>query len=305
MRARAAAALLAAALALVCGPGAAQQGSVERQARRQANAALSLLSVSASPNRSASALYIDNRGGSPFELAAVQAGGGFQLKGARPIWLEGFVAASLYDPEIIVGPGVSADARWRNLSATGGIGWNFAITEHLTARPILNAALGSVTANADGLLPLPRDLPFAGSADFFAWGLGGSAVLDYARAFGTVEVDTELRLTVMRLESFERIFGVSAWSDAASLAMWNRVRVPTGWTLLDRPLRAVGELSASWLPGDQRAALRTRWLVQAGGGLELDFTALGDPWIRRTRLMLRAVTGQELNGVSVGLGFTF
>ncbi|MEM6934075.1 MAG: hypothetical protein AAF526_10870, partial [Pseudomonadota bacterium] len=94
-------------------------------------------------------------------------------------------------------------------------------------------------------------------------------------------------------------------SDAKTLGLWSRLRVPTGVHFLDRPLRAVGEFAASGLLGDQQIAIGSRYLVQVGAGLEVDIGAVS--WLpgQRIRLVGRFVYGENVQGFSTGIGYSF
>ena len=94
-------------------------------------------------------------------------------------------------------------------------------------------------------------------------------------------------------------------SDAMTLGLWSRLRVPTGITMFGGPLRSVFEFSGSLLPGDQGEVLHTGWLAQIGTGLEFDTSETWVPLVTRTRIMLRYTQGEELTGFSVGLAASF
>ena len=70
------------------------------------------------------------------------------------------------------------------------------------------------------------------------------------------------------------------------------------------PLRAVFEASGSWLPGDQGEVLQTRWLMQAGLGVEFDTEQTWVP-LSRVRIVARQTVGANLTGYSLGLSASF
>ena len=61
-----------------------------------------------------------------------------------PLYLEGFLGYSRYDPTFVfTDPGglrTRIPVRWNNLSGTVGVGWSIPLTERLQFRPIVNAS---------------------------------------------------------------------------------------------------------------------------------------------------------------------
>jgi hypothetical protein len=98
---------------------------------------------------------------------------------------------------------------------------------------------------------------------------------------------------------------VDGGSNAVTVGLWSRLRVPTGLTVFSEPLRAVGEASLGWYLGDQKIVLDSPWLAQVGAGAELDFAQVGFVPINRGRLVGRFLFGDGVTGFSVGLGASF
>ncbi|PZQ48931.1 MAG: hypothetical protein DI556_12300 [Rhodovulum sulfidophilum] len=96
-----------------------------------------------------------------------------------------------------------------------------------------------------------------------------------------------------------------ASAEAETLALWSRLRMPTGVEAFGGPIRTVAEFSASWLPGDQGTVLRTDWLAQAGYGIEFDVAQTGIPVVTKGRLVFRYTIGEHLTGYGLGFAVSF
>jgi len=305
---------------LACGaaPQAwAQQGLRLSQddLQKRANGVLAIMSFSIVPDITTSSLNIGGGSGSvtgSSEFAMTQLGGGDTISKSVPIYLEGVLAASRYDPTFIATQGAesrSIPTKWNSISATGGIGWDFKLTDELKLRPIFNFALGNVTSDLRAASwyvgrQTGKDISFLDRGSLNAYGLGGSVMLDYEHYRPGYEVDVELRYSDMRLQSFNSSAAVEGHATAQSANLWARYRAPTGFVMLQRPLRYVLELTHSEFLGDQRGILGFDRLTSVGAGLELDSSAY-DVIITRTRLVGRYVFGTNVSGFSVGLAVSF
>ena len=309
---------LLALLACSAAPQAlAQQGLRLSQddLQKRANGVLALMSFSIVPDITTSSLNIGGGSGSvsgSSEFAMTQLGGGDTISKSVPIYLEGVLAASRYDPTFIATQGAesrSIPTKWNSISATGGIGWDFKLTDELKLRPIFNFALGNVTSDLRAASwyvgrQTGKDISFLDRGSLNAYGLGGSLMLDYEHYRPGYEVDVELRYSDMRLQSFNSSAAVEGHATAQSANLWARYRAPTGIVMLQRPLRYVLELTHSEFLGDQRGILGFDRLTSVGAGLELDSSAY-DVIITRTRLVGRYVFGTNVSGFSVGLAVSF
>ncbi|HEY9271051.1 hypothetical protein [Achromobacter sp.] len=302
--------------------GAAQQASAQQGLRlsqddlqKRANGVLAIMSFSIVPDITTSSLNIGGGSGSvsgSTEFAMTQLGGGDTISKSVPIYLEGVLAASRYDPTFIATQGAesrSIPTKWNSISATGGIGWDFKLTDELKLRPIFNFALGNVTSDLRAASwyvgrQTGKDISFLDRGSLNAYGLGGSVMLDYEHYRPGYEVDVELRYSDMRLQSFNSSAAVEGHATAQSANLWARYRAPTGFVMLQRPLRYVLELTHSEFLGDQRGILGFDRLTSVGAGLELDSSAY-DVIITRTRLVGRYVFGTNVSGFSVGLAVSF
>lgn len=307
-------------LALLSGAGdaSAQRSGVvldlvNANVQKHANGVLGILGISVIPSETASTLSFNSGGKSNgYDFQATQFGGAFTISESFPLYLEGFIGGARYDPVFVFSDGQERQAvplKWTSFAATGGVGWDFKATDELTLRPIFNFSLGHVESDLSLLgrfvsAKLGPELNFLDGGRLNAYGLGGSFMVDYARYRESYEFDSEWRASWIRLKSFESSDGVRGEAVASTIGTWNRLRVPTGLLVMRRPLRAVGELSFSYLPGDQGEALNTRWLGQIGAGVELDFS---DTWvpISRGRIMARYAQGDHLTGFAIGVAASF
>ncbi|MBB1627295.1 hypothetical protein [Achromobacter sp. UMC71] len=307
-----------AAQVCVLGPDAAAQSAVrlnKDDLQKRANGVLAIMSLSIVPDITTSSLSIGAGGGSTTgstEFFMTQLGGGDTISKSVPIYLEGVLAASRYDPTFIASQGTETrkiPAKWNSVSATGGIGWDFKLADELKLRPIFNFALGNVTSDLRAASwfvgqKTGQDVNFLDRGSLNAYGLGGSLMLDYEHYRPGYEIDVELRYSDIRLRSFASSAAVQGNAIAQSANLWTRYRAPTGMTLLQRPLRYVLELTHSEFLGDQRGVLGFDRLTSVGAGLELDSSAY-NVIITRTRLVGRYVFGTGVSGFSVGLAVSF
>jgi len=317
-RARWASAWLIAALTCAAAPAALAQPTLrlsKDDLQKRANGVLALMSFSIVPDITTSSLSIGSGGGTTSgstEFFMTQLGGGDTISKSVPIYLEGVLAGSRYDPTFIATQGAETrtiPTKWNSVSATGGIGWDFKLTDELKLRPIFNFALGNVTSDLRAASwyvgqKTGQDVTFLDRGSLNAYGLGGSIMLDYEHYRPGYEVDVELRYSDIRLKSFDSSAAVQGNAVAQSANLWARYRAPTGFVMLQRPLRYVLELTHSEFLGDQRGVLGFDRLTSVGAGLELDSSAY-NMIITRTRLVGRYVFGTNVSGFSVGLAVSF
>lgn len=318
---RLAAALRALAAALLATNGAAQaQGTPGLQlpvanVQKHANAVLSLMSYSVVPDLTSSSVSINNASTDDPGIVMSQLGGGFTISKSFPLYLEGAIAYSRYDPTFVATNGAesrSIPTRWNTFSGTIGIGWDFPLTanKELVFRPIFNASLGNVSSDLSvGTLALERvtdrQIDFLDGGSLNAYGLGGSVMLDWEHYRDNYEVDVELRYTNIHLQSFGRTTSsVTGTATAQTANLWARWRAPTGLRALDRPVRYVLELSHSHYLGSQAGILGFNYLTTLGTGLELD-TSAHEVFVTRIRAVVRYVFGNNVSGVSLGLAASF
>ncbi len=291
----------------------ATTSDVEQLMVKQANAALALMSFSIVPDVTTSTLNVKNRNTDSAALQLTQLGGGATLSESFPIYLEGTLAYSRYDPTFVLSRGEETQTiplKWNSVSASGGVGWDFPVAEDWVVRPIVNIALGHVMSDlriAQWYIndKLDLDLSFIDGGRLNAFGYGGSFMLDYEHASAKHDLDLELRYSYIRLESFGSTSNaIKGKSNAENLSLYLRRRAPTGYELLQRPLRYVLEGAHTQFLGEQRGALGFNYMSSAGIGIELDSSAY-QVFVTRTRLVMRYMFGQNSNGYSLGLAMSF
>jgi hypothetical protein len=241
----------------------------------------------------------------------ISLGGGDRISANFPLYLEGTIALNRYNPTFTDGIGnssVTVPVNWNGITGTGGIGWDFPLTDNLRIRPIANIMLGHVESDislASRYLNNQKgiDLQFL-NGRMNAYGAGGSMMLDYEDYKPEREFDTELRYTNISINTFDTSTAVQGSANSQSLALWARARYPTPLTALERPLRAVFEVAHTEFLGQLRGALGFDSLSSVGTGIELDRSA-SDPMFSRVRLVFRYQFGQNVRGTSVGLAASF
>ncbi|MEL4013427.1 hypothetical protein AAE045_04610 [Dryocola clanedunensis] len=307
--------LLAAALAL-SPPGYAADGE---RIKHRADAVLTLMSYMVFPDITASDLNIGTGTGETNELTITQFGGGATLSESFPLYLEGALGYSRYDPQFVISNGAETrriPTKWNSLSATGGIGWDFPIYRdrwggNLVLRPIANVMLGTMASDVRiGSWVIERrsnaDYDFLDGGRLNAYGLGGSLMLDYELFSKPQDIDIELRYSGMQLQTFANTSrAVEGHAEAENLGLYLRRRAPVSdWTLLKSPLRYVLEGAHTEYLGQQRGALGFNSLSSVGLGLEIDSSKY-PVFITRTRLVARYMFGDDTSGYGVGLAMSF
>jgi hypothetical protein len=284
---------------------------------KRVNGVLALMSYSVVPDLASSALSIKDVSASNPSVYMTQFAGGFNISKDTPLYLEGGIAYSRYDPTFIASNGTEQrelPTKWNSVTATGGVGWDFPLAwetpigGNFKFRPIFNFSLGRMQTDASlaswyAGRRLDRDVDFLSEGHMNAYGLGGSAMLVYNRFLPESETEIELRYTDIRLRNFESSHGIDGSADASTANLYARYRAPTGWQALDRPLRYVLEYSHSAYLGDQ-AVLGFDHLSTVGFGFELDSSAY-DIYVTRTRLVMRHMFGSNIQGTSIGLALSF
>ena len=281
--------------------------------QKLANGIVGVMSYTVAPDVTTSSLAINNSGTSNSALSMTQFGGGFTWSKQTPLYLEGNAAYARYDPIFLVSDGTEerqVPTRWNSFSATGGIGWDFPLSEHWVIRPIFNFTLGNVVSDLKFLKfwvdnNTNVDLSFLDGGKLKAYGLGGSLMLDYELFSPEHDDDLELRFTDVALRSYgSTTLGVVGRAKSESVSLWARRRIPTGWGVVwERPVRYVFEFATTRYLGDETELGLTQ-MSSLGFGLELDSSAL-DRFVTRWRLVGRYKFGPGIHGFSVGLAVSF
>jgi hypothetical protein len=301
---------------LVSQTGYALDGS---RLKQRADAVLTLMSYTVVPDVTASDLNIGSGANEKNELTMTQFGGGATLSDDFPLYLEGTLGYSRYDPQFVVSNGDQSrkiPTKWNSLTATGGIGWDFPLYQDrwggkLVWRPVFNVMLGTMVSDARlGRWAIERktdaDIRFLDGGRLNAYGLGGSLMLDYELFSKTQDIDVELRYSAMNLQTFGNTSeAVQGQASAENLGLYVRRRAPiANWTLLKSPVRYVLEGAHTIYLGDQRGELGFDSLSSLGVGLELDSSQY-PVFITRTRLVARYMFGNNTQGYGLGLAMSF
>ena len=279
---------------------------------RLANGVLGVMSYTVAPDVTTSSLAISNAAiGNP-GLTLSQFGGGFTWSKTLPLYLEGNAAYSRFDPVFVASEGTETrvvPVKWDSVSATGGIGWDFRLSEHWVVRPIFNFMLGTVASDLaiakwwiDNNTNL--DLNFLHGGRMNVYGLGGALMLDYEKFAPEADEDIEIRYTNVQLQSYDTPnLAVTGHARAENVSIWARRRVPTPWTAFDRPVRWVFEGAFTQFLGDQKE-LGLERMASLGFGIELDSSAR-DIFVTRWRALLRYKFGENIQGWALGLAVSF
>ncbi len=308
--------LVGAALLMLCADVPAQVGARAIQGanvQQLANGVLGVMSYMVAPDVTVSSLAISNSETENADMSMTQLGGGFTWSKQTRLYLEGNAAYARYDPVFVVSDGENqrqVPTKWNSFSATGGIGWDFALSEHWVFRPIFNFTLGNVVSDLKAAKwwlgdNTDADLEFLDGGRLKAYGLGGALMLDYEKFSPEADDDIEIRYTNVDLRSYGgTALGVQGYAKAESFGIWARRRVPTGWgEVWDRPVRYVYEVASTRFLGSENEVGLTQ-MSSVGLGLELDSSAK-DIWVTRWRGVARYKFGPNLRGWSLGLAVSF
>jgi len=284
------------------------QTVTEADLQKRADAVLTLMGFALTPDVTTGSLAIsDQSAGNPyFRQTSISGGGTLE----RALYLEGTLSFGRYDPTFAdneAGVTQSIQVKWDSVLATGGVGWDFPLARNLVIRPIFNLSLGRVESEARTAPPATAGraaLEFLRQGQLNAAGVGGSVMLDYERYGTESDVDVELRYSSIHLQSFQSSSAVQGHSLAQTASLWSRLRAPTGWVALERPVRYVLEYAYTRFLGDLDGALGFSYVNSFGAGLELD-TRRYDAYASRVRLLLRYKLGGNVTGWAVGLGASF
>jgi hypothetical protein len=286
---------------------------VEARLQERTNAVLAVMGYSVVPDLTTSTLSISNAESGNPSMTMSQLAGGFTIGSNTPLYLEGGVAYSRYDPSFVVSSGSDSresPLKWTSVMLNAGIGWDFPLTEKLKARPIANFAYGHLESDVSAFkrwleLQSGEEIAFLNGGQMNSVGYGGSFMLDYEDYLPEREIDIEWRYSYVRLETYNSTSDfVEGHSDAVSTSLWARWRAPTGWSVMERPLRYVLEAAHTTYFGDQIEVLGFSALSSLGIGIEFDSSAY-DMIITRTRLVARYRFGDNVSGFATGLAVSF
>lgn len=281
--------------------------------KERTDAILGLMSFMLTPDVTTGSLSVNNEPTGNPDIFMVTVGGGFTTSQDFPLYLEGTLGYSRYDPIFLASDGLierPVPTKWNSVSLTGGVGWDFPVASELKFRPIFNFSLGRVASDsfvAGTILENQTGdgFEFLKQGTLDVYGLGGTLMLDYERYRDKNEIDIELRYTNIHLQSYsDTPAAVQGSSNAQSLSLWLRWRAPTNFTAMNKPVRYVLEAARTSYIGDMRGALGFDELNSLGVGLELDSSA-HEIIVTRTRLIFRYQFGDNVQGTSVGFAISF
>ena len=281
--------------------------------KKRTDAILGLMSFALTPDVTTGSLSLNNEPTDNPDIFMVTLGGGFTMSQDFPLYLEGTLGYSRYDPAFLASDGVverPVPTKWNSLSVTVGVGWDFSVAKELKFRPIFNFSFGRVASDssvAGNILEnqTGEDFEFLNNGSLKVYGLGGGLMLDYERYRDENEIDIELRYTNIKLQSYsDTPAAVQGSSNAQCLSLWSRWRAPTNLTVMNKPVRYVLEAAHTTYLGDMRGALGFNALNSIGVGLELDSSAY-NIIVTRTRLICRYQFGHNVQGTSVGIAVSF
>jgi len=288
--------------------------------RNNADGVLGMLGYSVMPGAAASSLQITKGATSDPGLSMGQFGSGFTVDDSFPLYLEGYLGYSRYDPGFVFQDTATRvsfrlPSHWNSVAANGGIGWDFALSDHWVLRPIATVMLGAVASDATlaaAYLAYKSNvsLKFLRNGALYAAGAGGSLVLAYYIRREAYDFDLELRSTNNYLTSWDGTStAVRGQASSVATSVWTRLRWPTGFELFHGPLRYVVQVQQSSFYGDQARSLGFSQLFSVGAGLEVDPSAykLGAMglYTQRVRVIGSYFFGPHVSGWSTGIGISF
>ena len=301
------------------GLGQPAMAEEESRVQQRANAVVSLMTFTVVPDITASNINIGSGTNQSSALNMTQVGGGATMSESVPVYLEGTLGFSRYDPQFVISNGSESrtlPTKWNSLTATGGIGWDIGLRRdrhggNLVLRPIGNVTLGTVASDlriGNWLLGqyTGKNLDFLDGGRLDVYGLGGAMMLDYELFSPAQDIDAELRYSYQHLQSFGgTAASVTGQANAENLGLYLRRRAPIGsLTLLGKPMRYVLEGARTEYLGEQRGLLGFNSLNSLGLGLELDSSKY-DIFVTRTRLVARYMFSHNTSGYGVGLAMSF
>ncbi|MBW3690631.1 hypothetical protein [Aeromonas dhakensis] len=301
------------------GLGQPAMAEEESRVQQRANAVVSLMTFTVVPDITASNINIGSGTNQSSALNMTQVGGGATMSESVPVYLEGTLGFSRYDPQFVISNGSESrtlPTKWNSLTATGGIGWDIGLHRdrhggNLVLRPIGNITLGTVASDlriGNWLLGqyTGKNLDFLDGGRLDVYGLGGAMMLDYELFSPAQDIDAELRYSYQHLQSFGgTAASVTGQANAENLGLYLRRRAPIGsLTMLGKPVRYVLEGARTEYLGEQRGLLGFNSLNSLGLGLELDSSKY-DIFVTRTRLVARYMFSHNTSGYGVGLAMSF
>ena len=114
--------------------------------KKRADALMTITGYSLTPDVTTGNLNINSGGGSRSDLQMTSLGGGDRISENFPLYLEGTIALNRYNPTFTESS-VNIPMYWNSITGTGGVGWDFPITNELRFRPIAKVMLGHLESD--------------------------------------------------------------------------------------------------------------------------------------------------------------
>lgn len=289
----------------------AAQGIDPDASTAAARAALSVLSIAATPNETLSSFSSLIASGDTKDFRSTQFRGGFNPNESG-LYLEGLVAYQNYNPTRIfpdIAPGTELDVTWASVAATVGVGWDFPLGNDWKIRPAGHLSLGHVTADAflTGLpSPIGRQAADVVDGSLNAFGVGASLSVFREAQFGLWEAEYRFRQTYLEFFPVNEPQAGDARASSNQTTLSTRHWYPLEEVrLFDLPTRLVLDAGVVLYHGDGATVLGTDWLATAGVGIEIDTSRTGVPAIQAGRIMLNGVIADDFEGFSIGFGLSF
>ncbi|WP_171124818.1 MULTISPECIES: autotransporter domain-containing protein [unclassified Ruegeria] len=302
----------AAILAMGVGSVATAQSADPDASEAAARAALSVLSIAATPNETMSSFSFLRAAGDTKSLRSTQLRGGYHPLD-NGLYLEGLVAYQKYNPVLFfpeIAPGVDVDVTWASVAATFGVGWEFPLKNDWRIRPLGHVSIGHVTADAS-IIDFPLLPVNSGSADSVdgnlnALGLGSSVAVFKEAQIGLWQAEYRLRQTFLEFHPIDEPQAGGAKASSNQTTLFSRHRYPLkDVRFFNLATLLVLDAGLVYYHGDAAKVLDTDWLATAGVGIEIDTSRAGIPSVQAGRIMLNGVIAEDFDGFSIGLGLRF
>ena len=277
-----------------------------------ARAALSVLSVAATPNETLSSFSFLRASGAETSFQSTQLRGGTNPFDGG-LYVEGLVAYQRYNPVLIfpdIAPDTELDVTWASVAGTLGVGWDFPLVNDWKIRPTGHLSLGHVSTDSFlvdlPILPSGVRAKQAVDGNLDAVGVGASLGVFKEMAIGTWEAEYRFRQTFLKFYPLNEPQAGDATASSNQTTLFSRHRYPLqNVRFFSLASKLVLDAGLVLYHGDGAAVLGTDWVATAGVGLEVETASLGLPAVSAGRVMLNGVLTEEFDGVSIGLGLRF
>jgi hypothetical protein len=198
-------------------------------------------------------------------------------------------------------------ADWRSKGVDVGAGFEYALDEHWTILPSLNAGVAELRNKADYgdsvlgpiLQPVFEGIVF--DWDSRAWIVGAGIAMRFDRALRGFDFHANSSLSSSYIRSFDvSSSDIRIDNTATTFDLELSTIHPLG-TLRDRPVSLVTIVGATNLVGDARGELGFDYFLEAGLALQLELPG-NRLSLDRLRVGLKAIGGPDVSGWSIIIG---